>query len=91
MTSIRRRDAVASGDWLASMPPVLARVYAGRGIASPEQVELKLARLLPPDTLGQLDVATALLETAIREDRHIVIVGDFDCERRTSRQPCFCS
>lgn len=83
---VRRPSPVAESiaqAWPADMHPVLARVYAARGIDSARQVELKLAKLLPPDSLGQLDAATALLAKAIRDDRHIVIVGDFDCDGAT--------
>ena len=67
ITSIVRR-VVPDDAWPANIHPVLARVYSARGIHSPEQADLKLARLLPPDTLGHLDAATKLLAQAIRED-----------------------
>jgi len=81
--SITRRPSGHAGEWPEHIHPVLARVYWARGIMSPEQAELKLARLLPPDALGHLDAATQLLAQAIREDWHIVIVGDFDCDGAT--------
>jgi single-stranded-DNA-specific exonuclease len=42
-----------------------------------------LARLLSPDSLGNLDAAVVLLAAAIAERRHIVVVGDFDCDGAT--------
>ncbi len=69
--------------WTDGTPVVLQRVYAARGVCSPEQAELKLARLLPPDAMGGLMSAVALLADAISERRHIVIVGDFDCDGAT--------
>ena len=66
------------------MPPLLRRLYAARGAISLEQAQPKLAHLLSPDTLGGLDAATALLAEAIAHDRHIVVVGDFDCDGATA-------
>ncbi|HEU0307119.1 MAG TPA: single-stranded-DNA-specific exonuclease RecJ, partial [Lysobacter sp.] len=44
----------------------------------------RLANLLPPHSLGGLDAATALLAEAMEHDRHIVVVGDFDCDGATA-------
>jgi single-stranded-DNA-specific exonuclease len=80
---IVRRDVPAHGPWPESVPAVLQRVYAARGVLTPEQGELKLARLLPPEALGRIDAAVRLLADAIAADRHIVVVGDFDCDGAT--------
>lgn len=80
---IERRAASEAGEWPEAMHPVLRRVYAARGIASPEQIEHRLAALLPPQQLGGITRACELLETAIREQSRIVIVGDFDCDGAT--------
>nr|WP_233263070.1 single-stranded-DNA-specific exonuclease RecJ [Lysobacter profundi] len=66
------------------MPPVLRRIHELRGAFSPEQAQPALAQLLDPRLLGGLDAATALLEAAIASDRHIVVVGDFDCDGATA-------
>ena len=80
---IQRRAVPDHASWPETVPPVLQRIYAARGVLSPEQAELKLARLLPPETLGGLDHATRLLVDAIAGRKHIVIVGDFDCDGAT--------
>jgi single-stranded-DNA-specific exonuclease len=80
---IVRRDVPAHGPWPESVPAVLQRVYAARGVLTPEQGELKLARLLPPEALGRIDAAVRLLADAIAAGRHIVVVGDFDCDGAT--------
>lgn len=81
---IRRRAVVADGQWPDSVPPLLRRIYEARGALSIDQAQPRLAQLLPPDSLGGLDEATALLADAIAQDRHIVIVGDFDCDGATA-------
>lgn len=85
MTTARivRREAVACGEWPDDVHPVLRRVYAARGVFRPDQARPKLADLLPPDALGGIEAATSLLGDAIRRDRRIVVVGDFDCDGAT--------
>ncbi len=80
---IIRRVLPDHGPWPARMPEPLQRIYAGRGVCNAEAAELKLARLLPPEHLGNIDAAVRLLSTAIAEQKHIVIVGDFDCDGAT--------
>ncbi len=82
--TLRRREAAAPGSWPGQVPPLLARLYAARGALSIEQAQPKLAQLLPPDTLGGLDAASRLLADAIANHRHIVVVGDFDCDGATA-------
>jgi single-stranded-DNA-specific exonuclease len=80
---LRRRALASLGDWPPHVPPLLQRLYAARGIASAEQADLKLAKLLAPQQLGGIDAAVDLLHAALRRDAHIVVVGDFDCDGAT--------
>ncbi len=82
--AIRRRlvpDAPLLDD--AGLHPVLARVYAARGVSTREQLDLSLKRMLAPQLLGGLDAACALLREAIASDARILVVGDFDCDGAT--------
>lgn len=81
---LRRRQIADPGAWPDSVSPLLQRVYAARGAIAIDQAQPRLAQLLPPDGLGGLDAATALLADAIAQDRHIVVVGDFDCDGATA-------
>ena len=81
---IRRRQVDAAGSWPDSLSPLLRRIYAGRGATDIGQAQPKLAQLLPPDSLGGLAEATVLLANAIADNRHIVVVGDFDCDGATA-------
>jgi single-stranded-DNA-specific exonuclease len=80
---IVRREVPPHGPWPDGLHEVLQRVYAARGVLCADDAELKLARLLLPDTLGGIATAVPLLATAIAERQHIVIVGDFDCDGAT--------
>jgi len=85
---IRRKQLVSSGCLPADLNPVLARVYAARAIESAGDLEYSLDKLLPLTQLGGLPAAVALLESAIREQQRIVVVGDFDADGATSCALC---
>ncbi len=86
--TIRRRDALATldtpGEWPADTSPLLRRVYASRGAHTHALAQPKLPQLLPPDSMGGIDDAARLLADAMDAGRHIVIVGDFDCDGATA-------
>ena len=82
--AIRRREAASPGEWPEQVPPLLRRIYAARGALCIDDARPRLVNLLPPDGLLGLEDATALLADAIANDRHIVVVGDFDCDGATA-------
>lgn len=91
MTPVRRirRRALADGadaasSWPADIPPLLRRIYAARGAHDADAARPRLAGLLPPDGLLDLDRATALLAAAIEGGRRILVVGDFDADGATA-------
>ena len=88
MTRLVRRPvppaADTAGEWPDHVPPLLRRLYAARGAHRHDQARPKLAQLPSPALMGGMDAATALLAGAIAADRHIVVVGDFDCDGATA-------
>ena len=82
--AIRRRETASPGEWPEQVPPLLRRIYAARGALCIDDARPRLAHLLPPDGLLGLEDASALLADAIANDRHIVVVGDFDCDGATA-------
>ena len=64
--------------------PVLARLYAARGICTPADIETALTRLVAPSDLKGADEAAALLADALSARRRIVIVADYDCDGATA-------
>ena len=69
---------------LATQSFTLARLYAGRGITDPNELETSLSGLLPAEMLHGVETAVHLLDVAIDEGQRILIVGDFDCDGATS-------
>ena len=80
----RRRPADDAGLETAGLHPLLARVYRGRGVHSPEELDLGLGRLLPPQQLHNAGRAAQLLADALADQHSILIVGDFDADGATS-------
>ena len=68
----------------AHLSPVLARVYAGRRVVDPVELDYALGRLLPFDGLGGLAAASALLAEALTTGQRVLVVGDFDADGATS-------
>lgn len=73
-------EAALSG--LADFDPILARLYALRGVSSPTQLDYGLGNLAPVGSLDNIDAAVELLLE--KKDERIVVVGDFDVDGATS-------
>ena len=81
------RDIPPRAAWAleqAGVHPLLARLYAARGITGQHELDDALARLLPPHTLRGAREAAALLADAIAQDKRLVIVADYDCDGATA-------
>ena len=68
----------------AGIAPVLARIYAARGIATPSELDHTLAALPSHATLQNADAAAARLARAIAARERIVIVADYDADGATA-------
>ncbi|WP_201616007.1 single-stranded-DNA-specific exonuclease RecJ [Psychrobacter urativorans] len=83
-TGTRIDELPAALQPLAAQSFTLARLYAGRGITEPNELETGLSDLLPAEMLHGVTEAVRLLNVAIDEGQRILIVGDFDCDGATS-------
>ena len=64
--------------------PLLARLYAARGISARSEVEYRLDSLLPPSTLTHAAAAARILADAIAARARILIIADYDCDGATA-------
>jgi len=64
--------------------PLLARLYAARGIAHAADLDTALSALLDPLLLKGAAEAATLLADAISAKRHLLIVADYDCDGATA-------
>jgi single-stranded-DNA-specific exonuclease len=84
---ILTRDVPPRAVWAleqAGVHPLLARLYASRGIVAKDELDDGLARLLAPATLRGTAEAAVLLADAIASRRRICIVADYDCDGATA-------
>ena len=68
----------------AGVHPLLAQLYAARGVQTPLELDDALAHLLPPSELLGSAAAATLLADAIAADLHLCIVADYDCDGATA-------
>ena len=64
--------------------PVLARLYAARGVCQPDEIETALTRLVPPASLKGCADAAVLLADALEQNRRMLVVADYDCDGATA-------
>jgi single-stranded-DNA-specific exonuclease len=68
----------------AGVHPLLARIYAGRGVANPVELDDAFERLQGLDGMLNLRRMAQLLADAILARAHIVIVADYDADGATA-------
>jgi single-stranded-DNA-specific exonuclease len=64
--------------------PVLARVYAARGLNSAAELNTELASMIVPGALLHIGEAAKYLADAIAANKKLVIVADYDCDGATA-------
>jgi len=81
------RDVPPRSVWAleqSGVHPLLARLYAARGVHDAQQLQTELRLLLPPSGLKGTDAAASLLANAIAQQLRICIVADYDCDGATA-------
>jgi single-stranded-DNA-specific exonuclease len=68
----------------AGVAPVLARIYAARGVCTVVELDLDLARLPTWTTLKGIDSAAARLAHAVEQRERVLIVADYDADGATA-------
>ena len=84
---IHIRDVPPRSVWQleqAGIHPLLAQLYAARGVHSVDELDDGLARLLPPSGLLGTAQAAVLLADELRDGLHICVVADYDCDGATA-------
>jgi single-stranded-DNA-specific exonuclease len=64
--------------------PVLARLYAARGLTDTRELSVELTALFPPAALQSIEQAAVFLADAIAAGKKLVIVADYDCDGATA-------
>ena len=87
MTQLKARSVPPRIEWQLAqqgLHPLLARLYAARGIKTRSELDYELKSLLPPALLSHSSDAAVLLADAIEAQARILIVADYDCDGATA-------
>ena len=79
-----RRRRVEEPLQAPGVPELLGRILAARGLETPAEAELSLARLPAPEGLPGLDDGVRLLRSVLDAGGHVLIVGDYDADGATA-------
>ncbi len=85
--NITTRDVPPRTVWTleqGGIHPLLARLYAARGVTGMDELDESLGKLLPPSSLFGAAQAAVLLADAIAQDKKLCIVADYDCDGATA-------
>ena len=83
MTQLKARTVPPRIQWQLEqqgLHPLLARLYAARGIQTKSELDYELKSLLPPALLTNAVEAAILLADALEAQARILIVADYDCD-----------
>ena len=81
------RDVPPRAAWAleqAGVHPLLARLYAGRGVGDAKELDTSLSQLLPPVGMKGMADAAHLLADATAQQLKMCIVADYDCDGATA-------
>ncbi|KYN81710.1 single-stranded-DNA-specific exonuclease RecJ [Vibrio cidicii] len=84
MIEIQRRPEPDLSLLPDSVPELLKRIYINRGVTDVAQLDNAAKGLHSYQKLHGIDLAVTLLFQAIREQKRIIVVGDFDADGATS-------
>ncbi|BAN35633.1 single-stranded-DNA-specific exonuclease RecJ [Sulfuricella denitrificans skB26] len=68
----------------SGLHPVLARIYAARGIQEIRQLEHELGALLPYTDMKNIGEMARLLADALEADKRLLIIADYDSDGATA-------
>ncbi|MDP3639097.1 MAG: single-stranded-DNA-specific exonuclease RecJ [Azonexus sp.] len=87
MTHIVTRNSPQRAVWQLEqqgLHPLLARLYAARGVKDKTELDYELKSLIPPSALTHATDAAQLLADAIEAEAKMLIIGDYDCDGATA-------
>ncbi len=77
-------DNIASALIAQGVNPLLAKLFAARGIVESQQLSANLASLLPPQSLTNNKAMAKLLADAIADNKKLLVIGDYDADGATA-------
>ena len=69
---------------MQGLNPLLARLYAARGLVDIKETETSLAQIIPPQQLTNSGEMARLLADAIAQNKKLLVIGDYDADGATA-------
>ena len=82
----QRAFSERTATWLeqAGLHPLLARLFAARGVQSPDELSLDLKKLLSPTELKNCISTAKMLADILEKKESMLVVADYDCDGATA-------
>ncbi|NEN75745.1 single-stranded-DNA-specific exonuclease RecJ [Pelistega sp. NLN82] len=64
--------------------PLMAKLWAARGVSDIEQTETSWQKLIAPQLLTQVEKGATILADAIEANKQLLIIADYDCDGATA-------
>ena len=82
----QRHVSERTSAWLeqSGLHPLLARLFAARGVQSPDELSLDLKKLLSPTELKNCLSTASLLADILEKKEPMLVVADYDCDGATA-------
>lgn len=77
-------ETVVNAMAIAGVNPLLARLFAARGVSNHQELETSLRLIIAPDRLTNNAQMARLLADAIAADKKILVIGDYDADGATA-------
>lgn len=87
MTAIKQRNVpadVVQSLQSSGLSPLMSRLLAARGVSDSAQTSIQLSALLPPQQLTNNQAMAKLLADAIKTNKKLLVVGDYDADGATA-------
>ncbi|CAL1241027.1 single-stranded-DNA-specific exonuclease RecJ [Candidatus Methylocalor cossyra] len=81
---VRRLPTVPPEASLTGLPPLLRRLYAARRVGSASELDRSLHRLPSPWLLSGMEAMVDQLEEALRRQRRLLVIADYDADGATA-------
>ncbi|HIL39273.1 MAG TPA: single-stranded-DNA-specific exonuclease RecJ [Methylococcales bacterium] len=84
LKKVVQRSVDRQRDQLGDLDPVLKRIYLSRGIYTQKALDYSLKQLPSPSLLSGMETMVAALLAALKANKKILILADFDADGATS-------
>ncbi|MEQ1487177.1 MAG: single-stranded-DNA-specific exonuclease RecJ [Methylotenera sp.] len=77
-------ESIASELVSQGINPLLARLYAARGVVNKHALATSLSQIIPPAQLTNNEIMAKLLADAIAANKKLLVIGDYDADGATA-------